>query len=64
MSMEYIRETYGVPAEKGGRVKYTNGSGVATEGAITGTHAAYIKVKMDGNKLSKCYHPTYNIEYL
>lgn len=64
MSMEYIRETYGVPAKKGGRVKYTNGSGVATEGVITGTHGAYIKVKMDGDKLSECYHPTYNIEYL
>lgn len=64
MSMEYIRETYRVPAKKGGRVKYINDSGVTTEGTITGTHGAYIKVKIDGDKHSDCYHPRHNIEYL
>lgn len=63
MSMEYIRETYGVPAKKGGRVAFYD-DGVVKYGVITGTHNAHLKIKLDGEQRAGCYHPTWNLEYL
>lgn len=48
----YIRDYYGVPAKRGAIIEYEGKRGV-----VTGTHAAYLKVKLDGEKFSKCYHP-------
>lgn len=57
--MEYIRKSYGVPAKRGGEVLYEGKHGV-----ITGSYSAYLRIRLDGEKRSKLYHPTYNLEYL
>jgi len=58
-SIEYIRKYYNVPAKLNGRVRYKG-----KEGRITGATGAYLKVKLDGEKKSWCYHPTDKLEYL
>ena len=60
MSLKYIRDHYGVPAKRGGRVRY-NGR---IEGAITGSVGALLRVRMDGDGFSLKYHPTWEMEYL
>lgn len=57
--MEYIRLKYRVPAKRGARIKY---SGIP--GKITGSDGGYLLIKLDGEKKSKRFHPTWNIEYL
>lgn len=63
MSIEYIRETYKVPAKIGGRVRYT-GSACAMLGTITGTRSAHIIVKLDEKEDARPFHPTWEMEYL
>lgn len=53
MSLEYIRNYYGVPAKKGGRVQYKDRVGV-----ITGNSGPHVSVRLDGQKHSAPYHPT------
>jgi len=67
--MQYIRKTYGVPAKRGGRVAYIdnnpNGDGdIKIMGTITGSRDAHLRIRLDGDRFSRNYHPTYNIEYL
>lgn len=67
MSLDYIRTTYGVPARKGQRVRYTGDKGPknpAREGVITGASGAHLRIRMDGDSFSNIYHPTWEIEYL
>lgn len=59
MSLEYIRNYYGVRAKKGGRVK-----AYGTPGTITGARNAHLLIKLDGEQCSAPYHPTDGIEYL
>lgn len=55
MSIDYIRNYYGVPAKVGGRVALDSTHGTK-EGTITGaTH--YVMVRFDGNKHSVPLHP-------
>ena len=61
--MEYIKETYGVPAEVGGRVRYTGGK-TPCEGTIKGARNAHLKILLDGDDMSGLYHPTWELEYL
>jgi hypothetical protein len=56
--MDYIRRRYGVPAKRGARVKYFN-----THGTITGSSNGRLRIKLDGEKHSFRFHPTWNIEY-
>lgn len=63
MSMHYIRTAYGVPARRGGRVKYTGGVTDAV-GTIIGTNGHYLRIRMDGHKRAMLYHPTWEIEYM
>lgn len=67
MSIQWIRDNYGVPAKRGGRVEYTpcEGSkdGVAL-GTIVGTSGQYLKIRLDGDKTSFSYHPTWQLRYL
>lgn len=56
--MDYIRDYYGVPAKKGGRVKAYGKPGV-----ITGARGPHLRIKLDGEKYSASYHPTEGIEY-
>ena len=64
MSLEYIRKTYKVPAKRGGRVEYLASDGDLMEGTITGAVGAYLRVRLDGNKHSGRYHPTWALKYL
>ena len=57
MSLIYIRNYYGVPAEKGMRVKYKGKSGV-----ITGSQGPNVIVKLDGSNHSFPYYPL-DLEY-
>jgi len=57
--MEYIRIMYGVPAKRGGKVKCGQ-----LNGTITGSDSGYLLIRLDGDKRSKRYHPTWNVTYL
>lgn len=59
--MQYIRETYGVPAQRGGRVEYTHSGRLGT---ITGSRNAHLRIKLDGDRRSGIYHPTWQMRYL
>ncbi|SNR99859.1 hypothetical protein SAMN04488503_2262 [Humidesulfovibrio mexicanus] len=63
MSLEYIRNTYGVPAYKDVRVRYTGSDG-PQEGIIVGALNGYVEIKLDGQLQARPYHPTYGLEYL
>jgi hypothetical protein len=64
MSMEYIRNYYGVPAHLGGRVRYAGDPAGAIEGLITGTNGPHLLVQFDDAKHPSVLHPTWRIEYL
>lgn len=63
MSMQYIREACRVPAKRGGRVMYS-GDGNRRLGTITRADGAYLLIRLDGEKDSHRYHPTWKLEYL
>jgi hypothetical protein len=58
--MEYIRKFYGVPAKRGGRIIY----GASGYGTIVGSMGAYLRIRMDGEKQVKSYHPQHLITYI
>lgn len=66
MSMQYIRDAYGVPAKRGGRVRYTpyGNRYMAHEGVIVGSRGAHLRVRMGDEKKAGIYHPTWEMEYL
>lgn len=59
MSMEYIRMYYKVPAKRGQKV-VANG----VPGIITGSMGAHLKIRLEGQKSSSLYYPTWEIQYL
>lgn len=59
MSIEYIRKTYKVPAKVGGKIIFEGHPGI-----ITGTNGPHLRIRLDDEKRSGYYHPTWNIEYL
>lgn len=59
MSMEYIRMYYKVPAKRGQKV-VANG----VLGIITGSRGAHLKIRLEGQKSSSLYHPTWEMQYL
>lgn len=63
MSMRYIRRYYKVPARRGARVEYT-GEQEPQQGTITSSEGARIRVRMDGEKHTGIYHPTWEMRYL
>ncbi len=63
MSLEYIRNTYGVPAKRGGIVEYS-GAGRTLRGVITGADGAHVRVRLEGGKFSMKFHPTWKLRYL
>lgn len=68
MSLPYIRRTYGVPARRGMRVRYTDGAGVIWNGTITSAKGPHLRVLVDdrvpGYRGRLILHPTDNIEYI
>jgi|APCry1669190770_1035315.scaffolds.fasta_scaffold63812_2 hypothetical protein len=63
MSLAYIRNFYDVPAKRGGRVEYY-GATPTRFGTIIGASGAYIRIRLDGDKYSHPYHPTWCLKYL
>lgn len=63
MSMDYIRRAYTLKAKRGGRVEYT-GEGKPELGTITGSRGHYLRIRIDGEKRSGLYHPTWKLRYL
>ena len=63
MSMDYIRSYYGVPAQPGGRVRYTGGRH-PMDGTIARAEGAHLMIRLDGQQHAMPYHPTWQIEYL
>lgn len=55
----YVRKRYGVPAKRGRRV-VANGK----PGVITRSAGHYIRVRLDGEKRSGYWHPTWHMLYL
>ncbi len=64
MSLAQIRKTYNVPAKRGARVEYLAHDGELMEGTITGTRGPHLRVRLDGNKFSTIFHPTWALKYL
>ena len=67
MAMKYIRDTYNVPAKRGGRIVLvlpTASNDVRLHGTIIGSSGPYLRVRFDdktrgvGN-----VHPTWHVEY-
>lgn len=64
MTAHWVRSNYHVPAKRGGRVAYT---GDPQKGRQLGTITRFsssVHVRLDGEKHSAPYHPTWEIEYL
>lgn len=59
--LEYIRETYKVPAKIGVRVT----DAYNREGVIVGPRedGHYLRVRLDGETRIRSYHPTWKIKY-
>lgn len=63
MTLAYIRDHYGVPAKRNGRVHYT-GDGDPRVGTIVGARGQYLRVRFDGLTGIDALHPTWKVEYL
>lgn len=57
MSMEWIRRNYGVPAKRGGRVRFFGMLGTIT----SASH--HLRVHLDDGR-RVLLHPTWRVEYL
>jgi hypothetical protein len=62
-NIAWIRTNYQVPAKLRGRVRYTGGKEPRL-GVITAADGSYLRIRLDGDKRSRWYHPTWCIEYL
>lgn len=58
-SFDYVRRYYGVPAKRGMRVTVYDGR----EGTITCGAGHYIRIRLDGEKRSRIFHPTWKLTY-
>ena len=58
MSFAYIRRAYGVPAKRGARVTIEG-----RPGTVTSARSGHVRVRMDGEKYSRPYHPTWNVSW-
>lgn len=63
MGIQWLRDTYGVPAKVRGRVEYTAGDKPYL-GTITGTRGPHLLVRLDHAVVSRPFHPTWHIRYL
>ena len=68
MSIQWIRDHYGVPAKRGGRVEYLPWEGSTDApgrcGTITGASGPHLLIRLDGERHSRPYHPTWQLKYL
>ncbi|MCP4377697.1 MAG: hypothetical protein GY794_16165 [bacterium] len=63
-SLTYISDYYAVPARMGGRVVYDYPGVGPRGGTITGAQNAHVLVRLDGEKRSLPYHPTWGLTYV
>ena len=66
MSIQWIRDNYGVPAKRGMRVTYSPCEGSKDrerDGVITGTCGPHLRIRLDGDKRAGIYHPTWQVQY-
>lgn len=63
MSMQEIRDSYGVPAKRGAHIEFTDTNGHNWQGVIRSARYGRIRVKFDGLKEVSILHPTWNIRY-
>jgi hypothetical protein len=65
MSMNSIRNAYGVPAKRGGRIQFTPPFYRAQTGTITGTYEGHLLVRFDDqpDRLA-AIHPSWKVTYL
>lgn len=63
MSMKYIRDYYGVPAKRGGRIIYT-GNGERVAGMITGSISGHLRARLEGVEYGVILHPTWKVAYV
>lgn len=63
MSLDYIRDHYGVPAKRGRQIRYTGG-GYPAVGDIVGARGQYLRVRFVGDDGIHTLHPTWKVEYL
>lgn len=63
MSMEAIRKSRGVPAKRGMRVlcRHSGRYGTIMSASSSGS---YLRIKLDGDKHSRPFHPTWKLDYL
>lgn len=64
MGMKHIRDTYGVPAKRGGRVEYTDTNGQKWRGTIRSADGAHLRISMEGLRRTYTYHPTWDMVYV
>ena len=63
MSLDYINKQYKLSIKVGTRVRYT-GAKPSREGVVTGADGAHVLIRLDGDKNSFPFHPTWELEYL
>lgn len=63
MSMAWVRKYYGVPAKRGGRVRFTAG-GRDELGTIRSARGGKLNIQLDSLPYVSSYHPTWRLEYL
>jgi hypothetical protein len=65
VSMEYIRRTYGVPAQRGARVHWAWPlAGLSGDGTIIGSRGAHLRLRLDGWRQTVIAHPTWLLTYI
>ena len=64
MSMQHIRDYYGVPAKRGSRVKYT-WRNPGRLGTVVGSQSQYLRVRFDDEpKRIFTLHATWELEFV
>jgi len=63
MTMKYVRTHYNVPAKRGGRVIFSGGH-QERHGTIKSARGGKLRVQLDGDKHTRVFHPTWEMEYL
>ncbi len=59
MSIQYIRDHYGLPAKVRGRIRFDGQDGV-----ITGARDSYLLIRLAGADQPVPVHPTWRMQYL
>lgn len=59
MSMEDIRNFYGINVKRGSKIIYT-GNGYPQQGVVVGSIGGYLRIKI--NEKIFTYHPTWKID--